>query len=257
MLGLGVTPDPDPARGGRLGRRPRVRRPPDAVPLGLQVAQRGDPVERHRQPVHLGRGLRRGGPLHLPAAPPAGLPCRRRRADLRVAGRGRHVAGRVLGVAQHRLHPAPARCCSSSPTTATPSRCRRRTRRRRRWPNWSRASAACRSTGSTDATTSPSASRGPRPSPTCAPASGPALIHATVTRPYSHSAADTQTKYRSTDELADEAAHDPIKLLRAELVGAGILTEDEADADPRRGPPDRGRGGQGGAGAAAGPIRPR
>jgi 2-oxoisovalerate dehydrogenase E1 component len=58
---------------------------------------------------------------------------------------------------------------------------------------------------------------------------GPALIHATVTRPYSHSAADTQTKYRPTDELADEAARDPIMLLRRQLVGAGILTEERAD----------------------------
>jgi 2-oxoisovalerate dehydrogenase E1 component len=58
---------------------------------------------------------------------------------------------------------------------------------------------------------------------------GPSLIHATVTRPYSHSAADTQSKYRPAEELADEAAHDPIKLLREELIGAGILTEAEAD----------------------------
>ena len=59
---------------------------------------------------------------------------------------------------------------------------------------------------------------------------GPSLIHATVTRPYSHSAADTQSKYRPADELAEEAAHDPIKLLREELIAAGILTSDEADA---------------------------
>jgi 2-oxoisovalerate dehydrogenase E1 component len=58
---------------------------------------------------------------------------------------------------------------------------------------------------------------------------GPALIHATVTRPYSHSAADTQSKYRPAEELADEADHDPIKLLREELVGAAILTDDDAD----------------------------
>jgi len=58
---------------------------------------------------------------------------------------------------------------------------------------------------------------------------GPALLHATVTRPYSHSAADTQSKYRSAEELADEAAHDPIKLLREELLSAGILTEEQAD----------------------------
>jgi 2-oxoisovalerate dehydrogenase E1 component len=58
---------------------------------------------------------------------------------------------------------------------------------------------------------------------------GPSLIHATVTRPYSHSAADTQSKYRPADELADEAAHDPIKLMQEELISAGIITIDEAD----------------------------
>ena len=58
---------------------------------------------------------------------------------------------------------------------------------------------------------------------------GPALVHATVTRPYSHSAADTQSKYRSAEELAEEAAHDPILLLRTALVEAGALTEERAD----------------------------
>src|SRR5206468_4386399 len=42
---------------------------------------------------------------------------------------------------------------------------------------------------------------------------GPGLIHAKVTRPYSHSAADTQSKYRPKEELQDEADHDPILLL--------------------------------------------
>jgi 2-oxoisovalerate dehydrogenase E1 component len=56
---------------------------------------------------------------------------------------------------------------------------------------------------------------------------GPGLIHATVTRPYSHSAADTQSKYRSTEELAEEAEHDPILQLGQALVSAGILTDDE------------------------------
>ncbi|HUR76456.1 MAG TPA: dehydrogenase E1 component subunit alpha/beta [Acidimicrobiales bacterium] len=57
---------------------------------------------------------------------------------------------------------------------------------------------------------------------------GPALIHATVTRPYSHSAADTQTKYRSTAELADETAHDPITHLEAALVEGGVLSDTQA-----------------------------
>ncbi len=55
---------------------------------------------------------------------------------------------------------------------------------------------------------------------------GPALIHATVTRPYSHSSADTQSKYRSADELAEERDRDPISLLEAALVGAEVLDAD-------------------------------
>jgi len=58
---------------------------------------------------------------------------------------------------------------------------------------------------------------------------GPGLIHAKVTRPYSHSAADTQSKYRPADELADEALHDPILVLEHELVKGGVLTPDDAD----------------------------
>ena len=57
---------------------------------------------------------------------------------------------------------------------------------------------------------------------------GPALIHATVTRPYSHSAADTQAKYRTSAELADEAAHDPIDLLEAVLIRDGALDAEAA-----------------------------
>jgi len=56
---------------------------------------------------------------------------------------------------------------------------------------------------------------------------GPALLHAKVTRPYSHSAADTQAKYRSAAELAAEAAHDPITGLEQLLVSAGALSPDE------------------------------
>ncbi len=56
---------------------------------------------------------------------------------------------------------------------------------------------------------------------------GPALLHARVTRPYSHSGADTQSKYRSAAELADEAASDPITRLETALVGGGVLSESE------------------------------
>ncbi|HEX2576647.1 MAG TPA: dehydrogenase E1 component subunit alpha/beta [Aquihabitans sp.] len=59
---------------------------------------------------------------------------------------------------------------------------------------------------------------------------GPALVHADVVRPYSHSAADTQSKYRSVEELAEEARHDPIDRFEHDLVAGGVLTADEAAA---------------------------
>ncbi len=59
---------------------------------------------------------------------------------------------------------------------------------------------------------------------------GPGLIHARVTRPYSHSSADSQAKYRDAVELAEEAAHDPIDTLQRDLVAGGVLTVEEADA---------------------------
>jgi 2-oxoisovalerate dehydrogenase E1 component len=59
---------------------------------------------------------------------------------------------------------------------------------------------------------------------------GPCLLHATVTRPYSHSAADTQSKYRTPEELADEAEHDPIDELERKLVRGGLLDAEEAAA---------------------------
>jgi 2-oxoisovalerate dehydrogenase E1 component len=59
---------------------------------------------------------------------------------------------------------------------------------------------------------------------------GPGLIHARVTRPYSHSSADSQTKYRDPAELAEEQAHDPIDTFERALVAAGILDEERAAA---------------------------
>ncbi len=59
---------------------------------------------------------------------------------------------------------------------------------------------------------------------------GPGLIHAKVTRPYSHSAADTQSKYRPREELVDEVEHDPIHLLEEELITAGVLDRGAVDA---------------------------
>jgi 2-oxoisovalerate dehydrogenase E1 component len=59
---------------------------------------------------------------------------------------------------------------------------------------------------------------------------GPALVHATVTRPYSHSTADTQSKYRPKQELDEEVRNDPITALeRAMLEGEVLSSEDMAE----------------------------
>lgn len=59
---------------------------------------------------------------------------------------------------------------------------------------------------------------------------GPALLHAEVTRPYSHSSADTQSKYRTDEELEAEARHDPLSRMATVLVEEGALSPDDVDA---------------------------
>ena len=56
---------------------------------------------------------------------------------------------------------------------------------------------------------------------------GPALVHATVTRPYSHSSADNQSKYRPQHELDDETWNDPLAVLERALVEGRLISEDE------------------------------
>ena len=57
---------------------------------------------------------------------------------------------------------------------------------------------------------------------------GPALIHAQVTRPYSHSSSDDQSRYRTVSELSAEASHDPIEILERQLISSNLLTADQA-----------------------------
>jgi 2-oxoisovalerate dehydrogenase E1 component len=59
---------------------------------------------------------------------------------------------------------------------------------------------------------------------------GPALLHADVTRPYSHSSADTQSKYRTATELEAEAHRDPLVRMATVLVEEGVLTQAEVEA---------------------------
>jgi 2-oxoisovalerate dehydrogenase E1 component len=55
----------------------------------------------------------------------------------------------------------------------------------------------------------------------------PAFVHAKVTRPYSHSLSDDERLYKTPQEREAEAARDPLVKMRALLVGAGLVSEDE------------------------------
>ncbi len=56
---------------------------------------------------------------------------------------------------------------------------------------------------------------------------GPALCHAHVIRPYSHSFSDDETLYKTPDERRTEAERDPIKRMSGTLLKEGFLDEKE------------------------------
>jgi 2-oxoisovalerate dehydrogenase E1 component len=60
----------------------------------------------------------------------------------------------------------------------------------------------------------------------CRAGNGPALVHGHVIRPYSHSLSDDERLYRSAEELAADAARDPISRMQMWLLREGILDAD-------------------------------
>ena len=61
----------------------------------------------------------------------------------------------------------------------------------------------------------------------CRERRGPALVHAHVIRPYSHSQSDDEKLYRCAEELEDETRRDPIRAFPAFLISEGLATEVE------------------------------
>jgi len=59
---------------------------------------------------------------------------------------------------------------------------------------------------------------------------GPALIHAHVTRPYSHSLSDDEKLYKSPEEREEEARRDPISKMALLLVREGILDQKQIES---------------------------
>jgi 2-oxoisovalerate dehydrogenase E1 component len=63
----------------------------------------------------------------------------------------------------------------------------------------------------------------------CRERKGPALVHAHVIRPYSHSMSDDERAYKTAKEREEEARRDPIPNYRRFLIEEGIVTAEELD----------------------------
>src|SRR6266571_2646213 len=64
----------------------------------------------------------------------------------------------------------------------------------------------------------------------CRQRRGPALVHAHVIRPYSHSLSDDEVLYKPPKEREEESKRDPIPTFSKRLVAEGVATGPEVDA---------------------------
>ncbi|PYP56876.1 MAG: dehydrogenase [Gemmatimonadetes bacterium] len=63
---------------------------------------------------------------------------------------------------------------------------------------------------------------------------GPALVHAHVIRPYSHSLSDDEVLYRPPKERDDDARRDCVEVFPKRLIADGVATDAEIEAIKRR-----------------------
>jgi len=59
---------------------------------------------------------------------------------------------------------------------------------------------------------------------------GPALVHAHVTRPYSHSLSDDEKLYKTPEEREEEARRDPLSKFSLLLIREGLMDQKEIEA---------------------------
>jgi 2-oxoisovalerate dehydrogenase E1 component len=63
----------------------------------------------------------------------------------------------------------------------------------------------------------------------CRERRGPALVHAQVVRPYSHSQSDDEKQYRCAEELTEETERDPVRSFSSLLISEGIATQEDIE----------------------------
>ena len=244
-----------PAPGGGLGRGPGVGRSADAGALGPRRRATSSPSPARPAASASPRWGAPRPPGTCPVVPTCPVPAPHGDELTYVSlGEGACSRGRVLGEPEHGLHACTSPSSTWWRTTGTPSRCPRPTRPRRRCRTWCGASRACEVQRFDGTDYWKVRRRGAKAIAHVRAGVGPALLHVDVTRPYSHSSADTQSRYRTADELGPRGCPRPAAPHGRD---AGVRRRPH----PRRGrqhrrsrPGPRGRGRQRRAGR--GPTRP-